>query len=393
MVKHELGAQKRERFLVYGAPALGPAETQAVLECLNSGWIGTGPRVAEFEEAFRSYRGAEAAIAVSSCTAALHLSLIAANLPPGSEVITTPLTFCSTVNAIIHAGLKPVLADVDPATFNIDPKRIEACLSDHTSAIVPVHFGGRPCEMDAITEIARSRGLVMIEDCAHAIESTYHGHKCGTIGEFGCFSFYVTKNVVTGEGGMVLTSDATLADRVKVLALHGMDRDAWKRFSDAGYKHYDVVGVGYKYNMTDLQAAIGIPQLARVEENWSRRRAIWEHYQEEFRDLPVTLPAPPAERTRHAFHLYTILVDEERGGVDRDAFISQLAERNIGAGVHYRSIPCHTAYQRLFGWSPANYPVSHAIGESTVSLPLSAALDDEDVTDVVAAVKASLRGT
>ncbi|NJN37043.1 MAG: DegT/DnrJ/EryC1/StrS family aminotransferase, partial [Nitrospiraceae bacterium] len=234
----------KSRFLTFGAPAIEDAEIQEVLATMKSGWLGTGPRVARFERDIMAYKGVSHAAAVNSCTAALHLSLLASGLKPGDEVITTPMTFCATVNAIIHAGATPVLADIDPVTLNIDPAQVLQKLTPRTRAMVPVHFAGRACEMDALSEIASRHGLVMIEDCAHAIETEYHGRKAGTFGAFGCLSFYATKNVVTGEGGMVITNDEAHAARVKVLALHGMSKDAWKRFGDEGFKHYQVVEVG-----------------------------------------------------------------------------------------------------------------------------------------------------
>ena len=281
-----------DRFLVFGAPAIGDAEVAEVVASMRSGWLGTGPKVARFEGDFKAYKGADHAVAVSSCTAALHLSMLALGLRPGDEVITTPMTFCATINAIIHAGATPVLADIDPATMNIDPQRAAAAVTARTRAIVPVHFAGRPCAMDELLDVAAAHNLAVIEDCAHAIETEYAGRKAGTFGDFGCFSFYVTKNVVTGEGGMVLTSREDHAARIKVLALHGMSKDAWRRFSDEGYRHYSVTEAGYKYNMMDIQAAIGIHQLARVEPNWRRRRQIWRRYLEAFDDLPLTLPTP-----------------------------------------------------------------------------------------------------
>ena len=262
----------RDDFLVFGAPAIGDEEIAEVVASLRSGWLGTGPKVARFEADFAAYEDAPHAVAVSSCTAALHLSMLALEVQPGDEVITTALTFAATVNAIIHAGATPVLVDVDPATMNLDPAAAAADVGERTRAILPVHFAGRPCDMDALAKLRDDRGLALIEDCAHAIETEYHGRHAGTFGDFGCFSFYVTKNVVTGEGGMVLARREEDAARIKVLALHGMSKDAWKRFSDEGYRHYYVTECGYKYNMTDLQAALGIHQLARVERNWERRR-------------------------------------------------------------------------------------------------------------------------
>ena len=222
--------RSKDRFLVFGAPAIEDAEIQEVVSTMKTGWLGTGPKVMSFENDFKAYKGSQYAIAVNSCTAALHLSILAASLKPGDEVITTPMTFCATVNAIIHAGATPVLADVDPVTMNIDPAQVEAKITPKTKAILPVHFAGRPCDMDALCEIARRHNLKLIEDCAHAIETEYKGRKAGTFGDFGCFSFYVTKNITTGEGGMIIVGSKEYADRLKILALHGMDKDAWKRF-------------------------------------------------------------------------------------------------------------------------------------------------------------------
>jgi len=312
---------------------------------------------------------------------------LAAGIKPGDEVITTAMTFCATVNAIIHAGATPVLADIEPVTMNIDPERVKAKITSKTRAILPVHFAGRACNMDAIMKIAKKHNLKVIEDCAHAIETEYHGKKTGTFGDFGCFSFYVTKNIVTGEGGMVLTRSAEDAARIKALALHGMSRDAWRRFSDEGYKHYFVMECGFKYNMMDLQAAIGIHQLKRVESYWKRRQQIWQRYNEAFADLPIGLPAEEEPGTRHAYHLYTILIDEKKCGISRDAFLNAMTAHNIGVGVHYLSIPEHPYYQETFGWRPEDYPNAMRTGRQTVSLPLSAKLTNEDVEDVIKAVR------
>jgi dTDP-4-amino-4,6-dideoxygalactose transaminase len=379
--------RSKDNFLVFGAPAIEDAEIAEVVASMKQGWLGTGPKVARFEEAFKQYKGARYAAAVNSCTAALHLSLVAAGLNAGDEVITSALTFCATVNAIIHAGATPVLVDVDAVTMNLDPNQVEAKITPKTRAIIPVHFAGRPCDMDALLDIAARHRLKIIEDCAHAIESEYRGRHAGTFGDFGCFSFYVTKNVVTGEGGMVLARHADDIARIKVLALHGMSKDAWRRFSDEGYKHYQVVAAGFKYNMMDLQAAIGIHQLQRVERYWQRRRAIWERYQQAFANLPITLPTEPEPGTRHAYHLYTILMDQRNAGVSRDQFLEAITRHNIGVGVHYLSVPEHPYYQETFGWRPQDCPAAMRIGRQTVSLPLSARLTDQDTADVVAAVQ------
>lgn len=381
--------RSKENFLVFGAPDIRAEEIAEVTACLESGWLGTGKRVAKFERDFADYVGTSHAAAVNSCTAALHLSMLSLNLQPGDEVITTPLTFCATVNAIIHAGGTPVLADVEPDTMNIDPKAIEAKITSSTRAILPVHLTGRPCNMDAIMKIADAHGIPVIEDCAHAIEAEYRGRKAGTFGVLSCYSFYVTKNLATGEGGMILTNDEALAQRVKILALHGMDKDAWKRFSDDGYRHYQVVEVGFKYNMMDIQAAIGLHQLNRLEQSYIRRQEIWDQYNAAFADLPVTLPLPPEPDTRHALHLYTLLVDEARAGISRDHFLEWLGANNIGVGVHYVALTRQPIYQRLYGWDAEQTPNATRIGDQTVSLPLSTKMTDKDVKDVIDAVRAA----
>jgi dTDP-4-amino-4,6-dideoxygalactose transaminase len=377
----------REKYIVFGQPLIEEAEIEEVVKSLRAAWLGTGPKVAAFEKLVADYKGVKYAVALNSCTAGLHLSCLALGLKPGDEVIVPAMTFCATINSVIHAGATPVLVDVEPDTFNLDPEQVRQKISSRTRAIVPVHFAGRACNMDALMSLARQLNLLIIEDCAHAIETEYHGQKAGTIGDCGVLSFYSTKNIVTGEGGMVLTNDAEVAARIKVLALHGMSQDAWKRFSDHGYKHYEVVEPGFKYNMMDLQAAIGMHQIRRVEKYWQRRQQVWESYNEAFADLPVSLPAPFEANSRHALHLYTILLDEERAPLTRDEFIMALHQRNIGTGVHYRSIPVHPIYQKRFGWEPEEYPVSNMIGRTTVSLPVSAKLTDADVEDVISAVR------
>jgi dTDP-4-amino-4,6-dideoxygalactose transaminase len=377
----------RNSYLVFGQPLIEETEIEEVVKSLRSAWLGTGPKVAAFEKLVAEYKGVRHAVALSSCTAGLHLSCIAVGLQPGDEVIVPALTFCATVNAVMHAGATPVLADVEPGSFNLDPLDVRRKISPRTKAIIPVHFAGRACNMEALTTIAREHNLVMIEDCAHAIETEYRGRKAGSIGECGALSFYSTKNIVTGEGGMVLTNNAGIAERIKILALHGMSQDAWSRFSDDGYKHYDVVEFGFKYNMMDLQAAIGMHQIGRVEKYWLRRAQIWERYNEAFADLPLSLPVPVDPGTRHAFHLYPVLIDEQQTPISRDEFILALHRRKIGTGVHYRAIPSYSIYQNRFGWRTEDYPNAEAIGRSTVSLPLSAKLTDQDVEDVIGAVR------
>lgn len=377
----------RKDFLVFGSPLIEEDEIKEVVDSLRSGWIGTGPKVAKFEKMFREYKGIPFAVALNSCTAALHLSLLAIGLKPGDEVITTTMTFCASVNAIIHAKATPVFVDCQRDTMNIDPLEIEKKITPKTRAILPVHFAGRPCDMETIMDIAKKHKLKVIEDCAHAIEAEYKGKKAGTFGDLACFSFYVTKNVITGEGGMVITRYEEYVDTIKILGLHGMSKDAWKRFSDEGYKHYQVVYPGFKYNMMDLQASIGIHQLKKVQANWEKRKAIWGVYNKAFKDIPVETPAPVECDIKHAFHLYTILIDQEKAGISRDEFLEAMTRENIGVGVHYRSILTHPYYQQTFKLNPEDYPDSYYIGERTVSLPFSAKLTDKDVNDVIEAVR------
>jgi len=390
MTPQAIAKAKRDQFLVFGSPLIEEAEIREVVDTMRSGWLGTGPKVAKFEQQFREYTGAKHAMAVNSCTAGLHVSMLVAGLKHGDEVITTPMTFCATVNSIIHAGGKPVLVDCDRETQLIDPERIEAAITPKTKAIVPVHLCGRPCNMDAIMDIAARHSLLVIEDAAHAIETIYKGRKIGTIAHLTAFSFYVTKNVVTGEGGLVTTDNPDFAEKFKIFALHGMSRDAWKRFSKEGYKHYQVMMPGFKYNMMDLQASIGLHQLSRVEPNLIRRNEIWKIYNEAFANLPIGLPAPDEPDTVHGRHLYTLMIEKDRCGVHRDEFIQRLHQQNIGSGVHYLGVHLHPYYRDAFGFSPEDFPNATWISERTVSIPLSAKLTDDDVADVIDAVRASL---
>ncbi len=303
------------------------------------------------------------------------------------------MTFVATVNAIIHSGATPVLVDCDCETGLIDPEQIEAAVTPRTRAIVPVHLYGRPCNMDAIMGIAERHGLIVIEDAAHAIEAVYKGQKVGNMGHLTCFSFYVTKNIVTGEGGMVTTDNPEYAEKIKIYALHGLSQDAWKRFSDEGYKHYQVVYPGFKYNMMDIQAAIGIHQLPRVERWLQRRNEIWQRYNQAFAELPVGLPAPDEPDTVPARHLYTLLIDRQRCGLDRDTFMQRLFEQNIGTGVHYVGVHLHPYCHGRFGYRPEDFPNATWISERTVSIPLSAKLSDGDATDVIKATVESFRRT
>ncbi len=379
----------RHSFLVFGRPDIREAEIDEVVATLRSGWIGTGPRAKQFEEEFAAYVGARHAIAVNSCTAALHLSLLALGIGPGDEVITSTMTFAATVNVILHVGARPVLVDVDEESQNMQADAVEAAISPKTKAIIPVHMAGRPCDMTALTALARGRGLAVIEDAAHATEAFWRDQKIGSISTLTAFSFYATKNLVTGEGGMVTTNDDDLAADIRIRSLHGMSRDAWKRYSSTGYAHYDVVLPGWKYNMTDIQAALGLHQLRRLDENLERRKAIWARYDAALREVPgIQIPSPFTDGV-HARHLYTIRVLPE-AGLPRDKLIDELKLRNIGTGVHFRPIHSHSYFRRVLDAQPATFPIASRIGETTLSLPLSTALTDSDVDDVLAAVVDSL---
>lgn len=374
----------RDTYLIFGSPQIEEDDIAEVVATLRSGWIGTGPKTTAFENAFKTHIGAEHAVAVGSCTAALHLSMLVSGIGPGDDVITTPMTFCATANAITHVGARPVFVDIGPRTLNIDPNRIEKALTPRTRAIIPVHFAGRPCDMAAIMAIARKHDLMVIEDAAHAIESRTPEGKVGAIGDLTCFSFYVTKNLTTGEGGMITTRRKDWAEKLKVYALHGLSHDAWKRYSDEGFKHYEVQFPGFKYNMTDIQASLGLHQLKRVEKNLLRRTDIWNRYNDAFANLPVETPAPPEPHTTHARHLYTLLIDP----ANRDAFQRELHRRNIGTGIHYTAVHLQPYYQKTFGYARGDFPGAEYVSDRTLSLPLGPKLTDADVADVIDAVKA-----
>lgn len=379
--------RSKENFLIFGAPLIEGPEIEEVAGCMRRRWIGTGPKVREFEQNFAAFKGAKHAVALNSCTASLHLSMFAAGIGPGDEVITTPMTFCATLNAIIHCGAKPVLADCDRQTMNILPQEIEKKVTAKTKAILPVHFAGRCCDMNSILEIADKYDLLVIEDCAHAIESEYHGKKSGRFGNIGCFSFYVTKNIITGEGGMVITNDDQIAAKIKMLGLHGMSHDAWKRYADEGYKHYQVLHAGYKYNMMDIQAAIGVHQLKRIELYWEKRQRLWQKYNDAFKDLPCVLPNQAEADTKHAYHLYTPLIDIDKIGKSRDWVLAALTAENLGVGVHYLPVHWHPFYRNTFGWQDGQFPGAEWIGARTLSLPFSPALNDQDAEDVIKAFR------
>ncbi len=383
----EGGTPVRDQFLIFGQPHLEEAEIDEVIGTLRSGWLSTGPKVSLFEDHFSNYIGTQHALALNSCTAALHLSMLAAGVQPGDEVITTPLTFAATANVIVHAGAKPVFADIDPVTLNIDPKEIEKKITPKTKAIIPVHLNGFPCDMEQIMALARKYHLHVIEDAAHAIEATIGGKHVGQFGDCGAFSFYVTKNLVTGEGGMVTTNNSEWAEKIQMYGLHGLNKGAWKRYSDEGFKHYQVIYPGYKYNMMDIQAAMGIHQLPRLEKYLNKRESIWKRYNEAFVDLPVILPAETPKNMRHARHLYAIRLDLDGLTVSRDQIMEALFKENIGTGIHYISLHLHQYYKETFNYQAADFPHAAKVSHQTISLPLSPHLTDQEAQDVIDAFR------
>ncbi len=373
-------------FLPFSPPDITEQEIEAVVEVLRSGWITTGPKTKQFEQEFAAYLGAESALALSSCTAALHLALVVLGIGPGDEVITTPMTFCSSVNVIEHVGATPVLADVDPQTLTIDPTRVAEAITPRTKAIMPVHYAGHAADMRPLLALAREHGLAIIEDAAHALPAYYEGQAIGTIGDFTAFSFYATKNLATAEGGM-LTASAERIEQARVLSLHGMSRDAWKRYDQEGSWYYEVLAPGFKYNMTDIQAALGLVQLHRLEHMQVRRRQIVARYNEAFSEVEALQTPIERPNVSHAWHLYVLRLRLERLTVDRAQFIRELAARRIGASVHFIPIHLHPYYRDKYGWRPEDYPVAVEEYRRLVSLPLSPRLSDVDVERVIAAVQ------
>ncbi len=375
----------RESFLIYGSPVIGEEEIAEVVDSLRSGWIGTGPKVQRFESMLADYVSVAHCRCVSSCTAALILSMQVLGIGRGDEVLVPAMTFVASANAVEHSGATPVLVDSDPATGLIDLDAAEAAITPRTRAIMPVHLSGRPVDMDRLNALRDRHGILVIEDAAHAIGAEWHGRRIGAFGNVAAFSFYVTKNISTGEGGALVTGDAEIAAEVERLALHGLSLGAWQRFSDAGFRHYEVVRPGFKYNMTDIQAAMGVHQLPHLDEWIDRRAQLWERYDELLQGLPLRTPAPAEPNTRHARHLYQVLLGPD-AALTRDELIDALTQRNIGTGVHYRGVHLHPFYRDTYGLAPEAFPVATFISERTLSLPLSPKITDADQDDVVEAL-------
>jgi len=374
-----------ETFIPFSPPQLGDEEIAEVVDSLRSGWITTGPKTRAFEEEFRAANSAPAALALSSCTAALHLALDTLGIGPGDEVITTPLTFVATVNAIEHVGARPVLADVEPDTLNLDPERVAAAITPATRALLPVHYGGHPVDLDAFAALAEPAGLHVIEDAAHAVAARYKGRLIGSSDNPAAFSFYATKNMTTAEGGM-LTGPAEFIDRARIASLHGMSRDAWKRYGKGGNWYYEVVMPGFKYNMTDLQAAIGRVQLRRLPEFQQRRAEVVAAYNRAFADCEALQTPVCRPEVEHAWHLYALRLNLDALTINRNQFIDELSVRQIGTSVHFIPIHLHPYYGEKYGFAPDAFPVAFSNYERLISLPLNAGISDGAVARVAEAV-------
>ena len=379
---------KREKFIPYNLPDISEQEINEVVDTLKSGWLAKGPRTVEFEKEFAEYVGAKHAVAVNSCTAALHVALLSQNIGPGDEVITTPMTFASTASTIIHTGATPVFADIDYATGCIDPDEIEKKITSKTKAIVPVHYSGQVCDLDRIYEIAEKHELFVSEDAAHALWSRYKGRLIGNqLRGTASYSFYATKNLCTGEGGMLATDSDEIAARARVLTSHGMSKNAWNRYAKGGTWKYDIIEPGFKYNMFDIQAALGLKQLARLEDMQKRRLKIAARYQEEFGKMDaVDTPFVP-EYTTHSWHLYVIRIVPELLTIDRDQFIVELNERNVGTSVHFIPVHLMTAYRKRFGYKEGDFPNTEKHFDRIISLPLYPTMTDEETEYIIAAVR------
>lgn len=379
-----------DRFLPFHQPIFGDDELAQLREALESGWLTRGPKTAEFERLFKDYVGANAAVGVNSATSGLHLALVCLGIKPGDEVITTPITYCATPNEIEHAGATPVFVDVNAETWLIDPIKVEEAITPRTKAIMPVHLYGQSCDMDALRDIAKRHNLKIIEDAAHAIETRWNDEKIGTIGEFTVFSFYPTKNISTGEGGMLTTMDPELGAYAHRMSMHGNSKDAWKRYSSSGFAHYTLEERGYKYHMFDLLAAVGLAQFPKLETWWIKRKALWDRYNSLLLNVPGVRSIPDVMPGRHAYHLYVLELDTDALGISRDAIMKYLQEHNVGVGIHYYGMHLQPHYVDRYGLRPADFPNATRASERMISLPLYPRMSLDDVDAVVAVLTKAL---
>ena len=364
------------KFITFGVPNIGKTEIQLLKKTINSKWIGSGPTTEIFEKKFKNYKNSSYSLSLNSCTAALHLSLISLGIKKGDEVITTPMTFCSTINSILLVDAKPVLVDINPNTFNIDETKIEQKISKRTKAMIIVHFAGLPCNMKPIQKICKKHNIKLIEDCAHAIESKYYNKHVGNFGDTGCFSFYATKNITTGEGGMLTTNNSNIYKKIRIMRLHGLSKDAWKRYlpdsidNSNKFQHYDVKEVGLKYNLIDLNSSLGIPQLEKIEKNLIKRKKLHNFYVQKLEGLPIKFQNIRPYPNKFAHHLFLIVFDSSKTNKKRDELISFLNKNRIGTGVNYRSVTDMSIYRKKLNWSNKTCPISKKIGDNILSLPL-----------------------
>jgi dTDP-4-amino-4,6-dideoxygalactose transaminase len=376
----------RGQFLPFYVPEIGEDEIESVIDTLRSGWLTTGPKVKQFEEEFAKSIGAGHAVAVNSGTAALHLALEAVEIHEGDEVIMPTMTFAATAEVVLYFKAKPVLVDCRPDTLNLDPDQLEKAITSKTRAIIPVHMGGQPCEMDRIQQIAQHYNLKVIEDAAHALPARYRGKTVGTIGDITCFSFYATKTITTGEGGMATTDNPEWGERMRIMSLHGISKDAWKRYTSEGSWYYEILYPGYKYNLTDIAAAIGIEQLKKCHRFWEIRQRYAGLYSQGFQDIPaITVPAV-AQDVQHAWHLYIIQLELEQLRIGRSEFIEFLKAEHIGTSVHFIPLHLHPYYRQTFHYRPEDFPTANAVFKRIISLPIYPSMTEADVQRVCGAV-------
>ena len=376
----------RTTFLPFALPDFDDDELAEVREVLTSGWITTGPKTRQFEAEFAAAVGAKHAIAVNSCTAAMHLALEAIGLKRGDEVITTPYTFAATAEVVRYFDARPVFVDIDPHSFNIDPALIEEAITPRTRAIVPVHIAGLSADLMPIHDIAHRHNLVVIEDAAHSFPASYNNHPIGSLSAFTCFSFYATKTLTTGEGGMICTDDDGWAERCRVMALHGISKDAWKRYTAEGSWYYEIIAPGYKYNLTDIAAGLGLAQLRKAERMRQRRQIIAERYNTAFGTIPELQIPVTSNNAVHAWHLYMLRLHTDLFTGGRSHFIDGLKQHNIGASVHFIPLHIHPYYRSTYGYVPEDFPVAYEEYQREVSLPIYSRMSDADVQDVIDAV-------
>lgn len=372
--------------LPFHQASIGEEEVKEIIQTLNSGWLTTGQKTRLFEKTFADYIGCKHAIGLNSCTAGLHLSLVVSGVSSGDEVITSPITFPATTNVIVHQNAKPVFVDVEPETLNINCSEIESKINNKTKAILPVHFAGHPCDMDSIISLAQKHNLTVIEDAAHALESKYHGNKIGAIGNFTAFSFYATKNITTGEGGMLTTNDDNYADKLRILSLHGISKNAWKRYGKEGFQHWELLMPGYKYNMFDMQASLGIHQIKKVESFLNRRVQIVKKYNDAFEKTEEIQLLKPESNIKHAHHLYVIVIKTENLKVSRDKVLNEIQKRGIGVAVHFRSLHLQPFFKQHFNYKKGMFPQAEYLSDRVISLPLYPKMTDEDVSRVIETV-------